>query len=370
MLGHRSRRSAFTLVELLVVIAILTILIALLLPAVQRARESARRMSCSNNLRQMGLALHNYVDTWNALPPMRGGTNADLVYSLASDTTSLDSLSGMVGLLPYVDEEVLFNEIATSNFGPVPWRSTVYWDYQVATFLCPSDTRIGGRRGNSNYKFCLGTTTWRNNDIWGSELNGMFGITHTRANKATGPWYREDIAMRSKVYRLEDVRDGLTHTIAMSERRIGDYNNDQDISNVAYDGFFPIQIDNDAEVVRANCLTTVETKTGSFASKYNPNVRIIGGSGSVARDRPGERWADGRPYYAGFNTVIEPNGPSCAEDNGDFYPGVYSASSRHGGMVNVLMGDGAVKKVNDDIEYNIWWGMGTRSGSEAYDLFD
>jgi prepilin-type N-terminal cleavage/methylation domain-containing protein/prepilin-type processing-associated H-X9-DG protein len=367
MRTHVSRKAAFTLMELLVVIMIIGILVALLLPAVQQAREAARKMSCSNNLKQFGLALHNYVDSWSSLPPMRGGTNTELVGEIGFETTSRDSMSGIVSLIPFLEQETLFDQIATSNFGPVPWYSTIYWEMQIPGLVCPSDQVIRGASGNCSYKFCMGTIYWRNSDLWGSPLNGMFGMTHTRANKAMGDWYDPDIARQSKVYRLQDVQDGLSSTIAMSERRIGNYQNDQDIANVAYDGYFG-RLDNDARIARENCLVTVRTKTGSYAKKYNPNVRIIGGQGSVARFRPGERWGDGRPYYAGFNTIIPPNGPSCAEDNGDWYSGVYSASSQHPGMVNAVMGDGSVRKFSDTIDADVWVALGTRAGDETFEM--
>jgi len=362
-------------VELLVVIMIIAILIALLLPAVQQAREAARRIRCSNNLKQLGLALHNYVDTWQALPPMRGGTNTAITGTVGYNTTSRDSLSGVVGLAPFLEQEALFDQVASSNYGPMPYLSTVYWDTQIKALLCPTDTAIGGRRGNLSYKFCMGTTFWRNNDIWGQELNGMFGITHTRGNKAMGPWFREDIAALSKCYKFSDVKDGLSNTIAMSERRIGDYNNDQDLGNVAYEGFLgipPINFDplQQRKWARENCLDTVETKLGAFAKKYNPNVLIIGGRGSPARDRPGERWADGRPYYAGFNTIVNPNGPSCALANGDWYPGVYTATSEHSGGVNVVLGDGSTRRIMDTIDEFVWASMGTRSGDETFEMPD
>merc|ERR1711964_452486 len=97
-------------------------------------------------------------------------------------------------------------------------------------------------------------------------------------------------------------------------------------------------------------------------------TRIIGGQGRLPRARPGERWADGRPYYAGFNTIVNPNGPSCAEFDGDFYPGVYTATSRHPQIVMALMGDGSTTRIRDTIDSAVWWAIGTRAGGENAQL--
>ena len=80
------------------------------------------------------------------------------------------------------------------------------------------------------------------------------------------------------------------------------------------------------------------------------------------------RWADGRPYYAGFATIVNPNGPSCAYANGDWYSGVYTATSYHSGGVNVVMADGSTQKISDTIDERVWWAMGTREGDEAFEM--
>ena len=377
------RRQGFTLVELLVVIAIIGILVALLLPAVQSAREAARRMQCANNLKQLGLALHSYHDNWDALPPMRGGTSSSVGFPWVFDHTSIDSLSGLVGLMPFMEQPNLFRQIENANMGPAPWRRTEWWETQVQALLCPSDEKTTGVLGNSNYKFCMGTTVWRNNDIWGEPLNGMFGITHTQANKAMGTWYRSDISNRSKVHKFSDVRDGLSNTICMSERRIGNRNNDRDFANVAWEGFVLLDrtYNHDLEYIRDQCLLTStqhnmagNSVVGTAGGQYLNNIGIIGGKLKGVprniRSRPGERWADGRPYYAGFNTIISPNGPSCAEADGDFYPGVYTATSRHAGVVLSLLGDGSTRKINDNIDPAVWWAVGSRAGGENAQFVD
>ncbi len=190
----RSReRSGFTLVELLVVIGIIAVLVGLLLPAVQSAREAARRMSCINNLKQIGLALHNYHAAYKQLPKQLGGTGNDLRgsdrYYLASDRTANQSLSFLVGLTPFLEQQALWEQISNPNtvdlFDPAtprnpPWpamgptatagnqqnelpRTSTYndgyrpWMSEIPTLRCPSDPGVGlPAMGRTNYAACLG----------------------------------------------------------------------------------------------------------------------------------------------------------------------------------------------------------------------
>src|SRR5690554_2295317 len=140
------RRPAFTLVELLVVIAIIGVLVALLLPAVQQAREAARRMQCTNHLKQLGLAVHNYHDTYNSLPFLCGGTGGGPddygVYQEWSPSgTSAFRLSGFVGLLPFMEQQAVYDMYSNNNFSPAGWvdvpGSGVY--QKIPGFFCPSD---------------------------------------------------------------------------------------------------------------------------------------------------------------------------------------------------------------------------------------
>src|SRR5687768_12322516 len=161
-LKRRRLRRAFTLIELLVVIAIIAVLIALLLPAVQQAREAARRTQCKNNLKQLGLAIHNYHDTYTRLPIQRGGTDG-----AAAETNNKLEMSAFVGLLPYIEQAPLFNQISSPGnktrpdtgavvgtvqaFGPSPWyrydNSHGYAPFRarLPMLLCPSDLESSER---------------------------------------------------------------------------------------------------------------------------------------------------------------------------------------------------------------------------------
>jgi prepilin-type N-terminal cleavage/methylation domain-containing protein/prepilin-type processing-associated H-X9-DG protein len=344
-----NRWRAFTLVELLVVITIIGILIALLLPAVQAAREAARRSQCINNLKQLGLGLHNYHDTFGVFPYARGGTSGNR-----------EGVNGFVGLLPYIEQQPLYQRISGSwtqgttvypPFGPTPW-TTAYqpWQADMQVLMCPSDGDTKNKVspiGNRSYVLCLGDSIAGNHWDWGRD-RGMF-FSRGRRHKNTA-----------------DIRDGTSNTLALSERCVGTGGRRFVRSNVAF-----VAMANPA--VPAPCRATVGAQ-GEYASGipvHSPNNN----------EHVGRRWPDGRPYFAGFTTVLPPNGPSCTiPGGGDWEWGIYTPSSYHPGGVNCALADGSVRFVSETIDagnaalaevttgpspYGVWGALGSIRGGEA-----
>lgn len=348
---HRkfSQRPGFTLVELLVVIAIIGILVALLLPAVQAAREAARRMQCTNRLKQLGLANHNYHDVYKSLPPMRCGTQVPNSDTLIEDNNY--AMSGLVSLAPFYEQQQIFDYAKARNFGPVPWLPDLgTWTVRIPTLLCPSaeESILGNGIGNSSYKFCLGTTVHDNHSVWGPEPNGCYNIIG-------------DPVAGKRPFGFRDIRDGTSNTIAMSERRIGNRSLWHDIANVAVN--IQAQSGNNSTNTQEwydACWATANNYNGR---RYNEGVEIYTGA------RPGERWPDGRPYFAGFTTIIRPNGPSCITVNGDWAKGSFAASSRHPTIVNILLADGSVRQIENSVDQRTWMALGTRDGHETLGEF-
>lgn len=340
-------RGAFTLVELLVVIAIIGILIALLLPAVQAAREAARRSQCTNNLKQLGVAIHNYHDTYLALPGNR-------MYRSNYD----DVMSGLVFLAPFFEQGAIYQKFMSDDkagSSGVPWDDNYQpWQARLRSLNCPSDgnwaTDNGGRIGNSNYTFSLGDSINCNDN----DCNNRYG--------------RGMFMKITKVRTFASVIDGLSNTLAMSENIVGKAGSRKIKEGVVYDaGIDP----NPGSP--ASCAAT-EGPNG----EYLPSASLKDHNGWYR----GERWPDGRVYYSGFTTVLGPNRPSCypQADGGDAWYMVLSPNSNHPGGVNALAGDGAVRFVSETINcgdptktevtsglspYGVWGALGSIQGAEA-----
>ncbi|MDD3587722.1 MAG: DUF1559 domain-containing protein, partial [Thermoguttaceae bacterium] len=340
----RDGKSGFTLVELLVVIAIIGILIALLLPAVQAAREAARRMQCSNNLKQLGLALHNYHDTNNSFPCARYGIE---YISLASATLSFHMM-----LLPYAEHTSLYDDymagkfIRTSDYGTgesYPSLTDASVRSKPVSYLsCPSDgnskTPYIYNIQKSSYLGSSGDAVFGNGDN-SSNSRGFFDGLRFQNGASSAQLYTNPPHWRN----MAAILDGTSNTICMSETVTAlDSNRDYVKSNVAYSESFP-----SSSITPAQCQNVRDdARPGFFKAEYALTM-----SGST--QSRGSIFTCGQPQTMFFNTVMPPNSPSCRyapNTKGTSRSGIGSASSEHSGGVQALLVDGSVRFVSETVD--------------------
>ncbi|MCM2371234.1 DUF1559 domain-containing protein [Aporhodopirellula aestuarii] len=330
--NSRPERAAFTLVELLVVIAIIGILVGLLLPAVQAAREAARRMSCSNNLKQISLAIHNYESAYKKLPPSWTNSGSGSGWSMQARILPFIEEGGLADGIDF--SQGYSNSTLQDDGIPVPVAS-----FRVAAYQCPSDPLDQPRLGSSgpeNYKlnYAANEGVWFVFDPANDNIgDGMFG-----PNRYMG---------------FRDCLDGLSNTLALAEVK----------------GWTPYYRD-------------VAT-AGDITMPVQPEVICTLG-GSFKTDTGHTEWVDGRVHQAGFTTTFTPNTKVLCEASGVEYDvdwtnmregkditdpaRTYSAvtsRSYHVGGVQVGVLDGSVRFVTDSVDRQLWQGLSTRNGREV-----
>ena len=336
MFKSRSQ-TGFTLVELLVVIAIIGILVGMLLPAVQQVREAARRTQCSNNQRNIGLALHNYESAHGELPPRMVG----------STFASPDRVSIWLALLPFIEGQNLFEDINPYDVGIAdPWDDTFQpFMVQNPWLLCPSDPNAGkGQRrfqtAHSNYRVSIGDTVW--GTALGTNVRGIIGA---------------EIGTK-----FSDVFDGLSNTIMVSERLVLAQS-----KNVKQDLAFNVDLNSPISI--AALASRTEYKTDDVSSIQDPGNWL------------GKRWNDGLAYYASFNTILPPNGPSGQAGTFDGNPLILTPTSNHLGGVMAVFADGSTHFIKETIDtgnlaspevpsgpspYGVWGALGSKAGTETF----
>jgi prepilin-type N-terminal cleavage/methylation domain-containing protein/prepilin-type processing-associated H-X9-DG protein len=331
------KRRGFTLIELLVVIAIIGVLIALLLPAVQSAREAARRSQCTNNLKQIGIAMHNYHDALGSLP-----------WGLGPEVSpgrglNFEFWSALALMLPFMEQQPLHNAI---NFNmecgyAEPVNSTARYA-RIGLFLCPSDLdRVDQPTGRTNYAANFGTNPIQSNP----NPDGLFGPVP-----------------EAPAIGLSAILDGTSNTAAFSEivKGLGA------LGNITRDPLRP----------SASVFEVPPQVPADRAGPYYLACKAVDPGVSPLRTLNfprGALWYSGHPWGSYYNHVMHPNTYNCAYTctptalrPGDTAPcGAWTAGSRHPSLVNVLMADGSVHAIKATVSIGVWLALGTRAGGEV-----
>jgi prepilin-type N-terminal cleavage/methylation domain-containing protein/prepilin-type processing-associated H-X9-DG protein len=347
-----SRRRGFTLIELLVVIAIIAVLIALLLPAVQAAREAARRAQCVNNLKQIGIALHNYHDV-NGSFPMGAG---NCLTGSPGTYTSKQAMSAHAAMLPQMEQMAVYNAInfnwgIDENAAPMNVIQATAMNTQIKAFVCPSDPNAGsGYSSSNNYFGSVGTTTNLTNA-------GVGPFPPVMANLQT-----TGLFAFQRSYGIQSVTDGTSNTIAFCESTVGNPSltkGKKDIGIVSVGGAKTGEMQ-DASSSPANTLAGLSACDQAFTS----------GSYTVDAQR-GKNWIHGAMAFTLFNTVAKPSSSAtwtyCSSSGSGAASTYAEADSFHSGGVNTLLADGSVKFIKASINQYTWFALGTRGNGEVID---
>ena len=329
----RDCRRGFTLVELLVVIAIIGVLVALLLPAVQAAREAARRSSCTNNLKQVGLATLNYESAMKKLPAGQWAPPQ-------SDQNKPGPFSPQAQLLPYFEQASLSSLIDLNLYLYHPTNDAALYKKNLPNFLCPSDPQQGESSSYGWTSYHANAGSWVRIGGW----DGLFGPPVREANKDALP-----------ALRLSQIADGMSNTVAFAE-----------VPN----GLNPDAAPPTGGDPRHDCFEYGGSPTGTYEAVRNTVLAKNWSSASVSFDSTywptgwrfrGHPWFEGSMWRTWYNHLLPPNSVCWRPDAGNGFSDIISpAGSSHAGVTVVAMADGSVQIIADGVDPDVWLEMGTR----------
>ncbi|MDR1477440.1 MAG: DUF1559 domain-containing protein [Planctomycetaceae bacterium] len=393
----------FTLVELLVVIAIIGVLIALLLPAIQAAREAAKRMSCSSNVRQLNLALHNFHDAEQKFPAARINYNTG-----ANAVANMTRFSAFFPLSPFFEQSAIYErftktmaavnahdttvinhtaeEIANGadgsphalgdQSGPYACSYCVGYAYLERFIMaCPSDINSRTRRSSlgqhrsSSYHFCYGDSP----DTAYSAYSGTTLATNPLKNNRG--FVTAEI---NEARTMSSLSDGTSNTIVLSEACIATANMSTAVGRLIKGGYTaPPTMAGYSDVNPTSIANRTNNVHVCWATKSGNTYNIAATSNAIEYSI-GNRWSDACPVYIGFMTCLPPNSPSCGRTSND---SIISASSYHAGGIIAGMGDGSVRFISEAIEhgnpatanvvssgaseFGVWGALGSIDGGES-----
>ena len=322
---HLRQKNAFTLVELLVVIAIIGMLIALLLPAVQAAREAARRMSCSNNIRQLALAVHNFHDTHDRYPCF--------YWDPLSDARNLQQSSFLVFLLPYFEQSAVYDNMPS---GMAPYRSS---KQRIASLLCPSDSNVSVRGVDdptwTSYRGCL--------------ADMVVAVWHVSPRSWLSFGKDNDTNNRSDMRGMASVTDGTSNSIMLIEGLVHDCSEGHHLDSISSPtgGNYCTRIAHDVTVYYNVAPNTCFALKGPNKEFLNPLLPTLNGKDDSGHGHNlGTRAWNHFHHTTGIHTLLPPNSPSCHKE---WSYALISASSAHPGGVNVVLHDCATRFVPETI---------------------
>jgi prepilin-type N-terminal cleavage/methylation domain-containing protein/prepilin-type processing-associated H-X9-DG protein len=355
-------RRAFTLIELLVVIAIIAVLIALLLPAVQAAREAARRIQCTNNMKQIGLGLHNYHSVHNVFAM---GCSSGQYNPPGTIWSVKQNLGPLALMLPFLEQTPVYNSInfnfGADEFEPLASRSLTASIQATATnssikaFQCPSDPLAGapdyqGTTNTTNYYASVGTTMY-----W-SQLGTTFSNSVPSVNMPSTGLFTLQAS-----YGLNSCTDGSSNTIAFGEAAVGSQTaqlGQKLVGVVNVTALVPFET-LDASSSLAKTMAAIQACQNAWQTK-------VGGTPDTQR---GDNWSHGSLAISLFNTIVPPNYANgsfsyCSSIGSGGRADLSNSDSWHPGGVNVTMADGSVRFIKNSINISTWMALGTRGNGE------